>query len=265
MAQVKNIRALDRGLLVLELLGARNCASLHELHQQSGLSKATLLRILKTLEERKWVHVRPDGTAYSAMVPVPGSPKNLRESGVLGQVAVPVLDELSKTVIWPSDLGVRRGDTMCIVEHSRRNAPFVINRDAVGRRPRFLQSALGRAYLAFCPDAERKAIMLRLARSSHPDDRRVHAGTWVSTMIEQTRMQGYGAREPGYWAGVDDFGDDVNSIAVPLMNRDRVIACLNMIWIADAMSTRQFVERYLGALRAAADRLARRFMEASMN
>jgi hypothetical protein len=36
-------------------------------------------------------------------------------------------------------------------------------------------------------------------------------------MALQTRAQGYGVREPGYWAGADDFGDEVSSIAVPVV------------------------------------------------
>jgi hypothetical protein len=34
--------------------------------------------------------------------------------------------------------------------------------------------------------------------STHPDDRRAHATKWVAALLEQTRKQGYGAREPGY-------------------------------------------------------------------
>jgi IclR family mhp operon transcriptional activator len=151
---------------------------------------------------------------------------------------------------------------MWILEHSRRYAPFVINRNAVGRRPRFLQSALGRAYLAFCPEAERHDILERLKHSSHPDDRRAHASAWVAATIRQTRKQGYGVREPGHWAGADDFGDEFSSIAVPLQDGERVIACLNMLWVSDAMSTEEFAARYLGRLLQAANELAKRFKAA---
>ena len=46
MSLVKSIRALDRGLKIIELIAARSSASLHELHLATGLPKATLLRIL---------------------------------------------------------------------------------------------------------------------------------------------------------------------------------------------------------------------------
>ena len=47
---MKAIRALDRGLEVLLHLGTAGSSSLHTLHRATGIPKATLLRILKTLE-----------------------------------------------------------------------------------------------------------------------------------------------------------------------------------------------------------------------
>jgi IclR family mhp operon transcriptional activator len=258
MSLVKPIRALDRGLQIIELIAARSSASLHELHLATGLPKATLLRILRTLADRKWVQLRANSPSYVAgPLLLPGA-RAPRQHNALGTVAIPVLDALSQKVVWPSDLGIRRGDTMWIIEHSRRNARFVINRNAVGRRPRFLQSALGRAYLAHCPQDERQDILRLLRQSTHPDDRRAQATRWVTTMLKQTRDQGYGEREPGYWAGADDFANDVSSIAVPLMHGERVIACLNLLWVSDAMTTEEFARRHLATLRYAADDLAHR-------
>jgi len=259
MSAVKPIRALERGLQIVELLAARSSASLHDLHLSTGLPKATLLRILKTLIERKWVQPRPSDTSYVAGPLLRFGEKPSRQDNALARAAIPVLDALSKNVVWPSDLAIRRGDTMWIIEHSRRHARFVINRNVVGRRPRFLQSAMGRAYLAFCPQDEREEILRRLQRSSHPDDRRANATRWLADMLKQTRAQGYGAREPGYWADTDDVGGDINSIAVPLMRRERTIACLNLLWVSDAMSIEAFAAKYLAALKQAADDLARRF------
>jgi IclR family mhp operon transcriptional activator len=48
---MKSIRALERGLEVLRLLSQYEGRSLQALHEASGLPKATLLRILHTLEQ----------------------------------------------------------------------------------------------------------------------------------------------------------------------------------------------------------------------
>lgn len=50
--KVKTVRALERGLDVLIEVQTRKAASLHELHQATGLPKATLLRMLVTLGQK---------------------------------------------------------------------------------------------------------------------------------------------------------------------------------------------------------------------
>ncbi len=50
--QVKSINALARALDVLQLLQSSGALTLAELHRLTGIPKASLLRILKTLMER---------------------------------------------------------------------------------------------------------------------------------------------------------------------------------------------------------------------
>jgi len=52
---VKSIDALRRGLEVMLAIQRSSAATLSELSRQTGLSKATLLRILKTLQQAGWV------------------------------------------------------------------------------------------------------------------------------------------------------------------------------------------------------------------
>ena len=170
---------------------------------------------------------------------------------------MPILNKLAKKVIWPSDVAICRGHSMLILESSRRNAPFVINRKAAGRRPCLLKSAMGRAYLAFCPKEERERLLEALRRSTHPDDKPVAMQSWVDRILRQTRAQGYGVREPGYWAGADDFGDEVSSIAVPVMTGLKAIGCINLIWVTPASTVEAFARMHLGVLKEAAVELAR--------
>src|SRR5580692_2423923 len=129
---VKSIRALDRGLEVLDRIRERDGVTLKHLFIRTGLPRATLLRILKTLEEREWIQLGLVGGLYhlgpKMFEPVRVSGRRQR----LAELAVPVLNMLAKKVIWPSDIAICRGHSMLILESSRRNAPFVINRKAVG-------------------------------------------------------------------------------------------------------------------------------------
>ena len=52
---IKRIRAVDRALLVIEVLSQSGSCSLTELRQKTGLDNAGLLRILGTMIDRGWV------------------------------------------------------------------------------------------------------------------------------------------------------------------------------------------------------------------
>ncbi len=280
MAKVKSVRALERGLQVLECVREAETVSLNDLHRRTKLPRATLLRALKTLEEGGWIQTGRDGAIYRPGPKLFGETSFGARHRTLADLAVPVLDALGKKVIWPADVGICRGASMVILESSRRHAPFVINRNAVGRRPSLLESsrrhapfvinrnavgrrpsllksAMGRAYLTFCPPQERERLIERLRRSTHADDKLAAMPSAVRRILDETRARGYGVREPGYWAGADDVGGDVSSIAVPVMVGAQVAACISLLWVAGAGSTEDFARAHLGALREAADRLAR--------
>ena len=63
---VKIVRALNRGLDVLQAIQSANATSLHDLHLTTSLPKPTLLRILKTLVGRELVWQRLADGAYVA-------------------------------------------------------------------------------------------------------------------------------------------------------------------------------------------------------
>ncbi len=59
------IGTLERGLLLLETFDADNPdMSLSELRERTGLPKATIQRLMKTLQARKWVAYEPSTRKY---------------------------------------------------------------------------------------------------------------------------------------------------------------------------------------------------------
>jgi hypothetical protein len=61
---VKSIDALRRGLEVLHAVAQSSAVTLSELHRQTGIAKATLSRILKTLREAGWIERHPLEARY---------------------------------------------------------------------------------------------------------------------------------------------------------------------------------------------------------
>lgn len=248
-------------MAVLECIRNGESLTLNDLHAHTKLSRATLLRALKTLETAGWIQSGYEDGAYGPGPKMFTAPRKRSNRRLFTDLAVRILNELGKEVVWPSDVGVCRGQSMMILESSRGNSPFVINRKAIGRRPRLLKSAMGRVYLAYCPQDERERLLERLRSSTHPDDRIASMRSLVARILRDTRERGYGVREPGYWAEADDDGAEVSSIAVPVMVGPSVLACISLLWVTGASTVEDFANANLKALQSAAENFARSLQE----
>lgn len=254
--QVKSIRALARGLEVFKALHQRRSASLQDLHGDTGLSKPTLLRILKTLEEGGVSRRSPSDGRYRVSASVRFFGQNLGEEDAIAEQAAPVLDLLCRDVLWPSDLSIYKDGAMEILESSRHQTPFMVNRDRIGYRVHMLMSAMGRAYLAFSPTAERKAILTRLSRSGDPYDHAARNPAGVLADLARDRARGYAVREAGYGRWGLSERSQADAIAVPVLQGKRVAACLSLSWAAGATSREQIVAQHLDRLQIAAMEIA---------
>lgn len=137
---------------------------------------------------------------------------------------------------------------MHLRETTRSDSPLVIERVFVGQRLPMLLSATGRAYLAFCPEAERDLILLALARSGDASNALAGEPKAVNRLLAQTRRKGYGER-------LGELEKSTGSIAIPIFFRERVLACINVAFFAKTMRPDEAAERYLSAMRAAARRI----------
>jgi IclR family mhp operon transcriptional activator len=253
----KRVEALARGLEVLKAVCARPGVSLHELHGATGVAKATLLRSLRTLEDGGFIARRLADGGYLPVFVNGENPRTARWLP-LTEAAGPALEALGRAIAWPTDLGVREGAAMLVLESNRRLSSIRVNRQALGARPHMLWSAMGRAWLAHCPDAEREEILTALRASPAPEDRAARNTHLVDSLLARTRSRGYGVRDPGY--GVLDVGASrqVSAIAVPVRAGERVLACINCVWLTDVMDEAEIVDKHLPALEEAAAAIARR-------
>ena len=260
---LKIVRALIRGLDVLQAIQASKAASLHDLHVATSLPKPTLLRILKTLMSRDLVWQRIADGAYIASYTFSKSAGAIDEETHLAEAAAPILADLCKRVQWPSILAVPRLDHMAVIETNRPISYFnYILAAPIGFRINMLRSASGRTYLAFCSQKERTAILARLRNSSRPGDALARRPTTLNQIMAETRRRGYGMRDPDFGGNYDQprsrVDDGRNSIAVPLHVREDIVGCVNLTWVAKVASVSAIADRFLPALQEAARTISHR-------
>jgi DNA-binding IclR family transcriptional regulator len=169
MAGPKIIKSLERGLLVLQALQMQPDSSLHELYVFTGISKPSLLRILHTLARSGLVTRRLADRRYRIGATLSHAPSRREHRDRIAEAAAPILERLRQRVSWPSDLMVPAGDHMEIRETTRARSPILLQQERIGLPVNWLQSAVGRAYLAYCPAKERQRFVDLLRNSTRPE------------------------------------------------------------------------------------------------
>jgi IclR family mhp operon transcriptional activator len=259
MPHVKSIRSLERGLRVLRALQQQPIASLHEINQLTRIPKPTLLRILRTLEDFGAVSRRLADGRYRTSASLSQLARKPDRYDRVAEAAAPVLDRLCQKISWPSDLMVPAGDHMEIRETSRVQTPFsaIFLHDRIGTPVNWLLSAVGRAYLAFCPEKERDKIIALLRKSDIPENRIARDEKRIRFVLKETQTRGYGMRDPAFGGGAyrKQTPDGLAGIAVPLLDNKRIHGVINIVWPRAARTIEEMVHEHLADLQNAASEI----------
>lgn len=230
----KPIRALSRGLDVLAALNRLGEATAAALSAETGVPRATVYRVLETLRADGYVAAAEE--RWSLRLGVRALSDGFEDEEWITAIAIPALHALTAGIRWPSDLATLEGTAMVIRATTHKVAPFSIDRAMLGRALPVLESSLGRAWLAFSPSAERDALL------------RLLGGT---PRLGAVRRLGYALRASGGpWP-------HTRSVAVPIMAGGRVMACINAIWMARAVTVEEGLRQCLVPLLETAARIER--------
>jgi IclR family mhp operon transcriptional activator len=263
MTGPKSIRSLERGLYVLQALQEQPISSLHDVYRFTGIPKPTLLRILHTLEQAGVVSRRLADGQYRISANQSHLTRKPDRYDRVAEAAAPVLDRLCRKISWPSDLMVPAGDHMEIRESSRVRTPFstFFMHDRIGTPVNWVLSAVGRAYLAYCPEKERERILSLLRKSGKTEDGLAGDLKRLDRILAETRMKGYGIRDQSFVGGA--YGrhspDGLAGIAVPLLDARRVHGVINIIWARAVRKVDQMVREHLVDLQSTASEIVESF------
>lgn len=243
----KPVRGLSRGLAILRALNAAQggWGSINELARATGLHRTTVRRLLETLLNEGLVRRSPSDDSYRLTWEVRALAEGFSDEEWVSQVASPLLGELMRKVIWPSDLTTLDGDAMVIRETTHRYSPLSFHRSMVRVRMPLASTASGRAYLAFVPEAERERL-LALIDPTLPMPRAA-----LLAQLDKVRAQGH-ATNLGEWAAEPS----ILALAVPILREGRAIACLNVVMLKKAVTLAQAEAQCLAPLKATAEQIA---------
>jgi IclR family KDG regulon transcriptional repressor len=242
------IGTLERGLLLLELFDADNPEmSLNDLRERAGLPKATVQRLMKTLEARRWVTYDPNSRKYRLGASV------LRMSylGVshseLVRIAHPFLQRLAEETrettslcVW-TDLGPLILDTVLTPRHFKpaTNIGMILG----------LETADAQVLIAFGPEEAWDRLL------EHPSEKRTELTITDPSAI---RERWWRIRDEGVAIDWGEWNAEIPAVAVPVFDRFEQLKGSIAVSPPIERATQQAMARFAEALKATASEISTR-------
>ena len=260
MGRDDTVQSLQRALRVIESLSQEPTVSLSQLHASTGLPKPTLSRLLGTLIGEGYARRISHAEGYALTSKVLRFSAGIRRSDLLVEAAWPLLEAFTHEHQWPISMAAREGYSMRVRASTQGISPHGAGPDHLNRRFGILWSAMGWAYIAYCPPDEREVI-LKLTRSSGaPDAKTVASTARVAAKIAETRRNQFAAVRLVR-------GDVYRRLAIPILapeTSDDVLGVLHLRWFPKVMTTEQAASKYLARLRSLADQIGRAVRDGSL-
>jgi DNA-binding IclR family transcriptional regulator len=198
------VTALARGLQVLACFRSGDMQlGNQELSERCQLPKSTVSRLSSTLTRLGYLIQVPDSGKYRLGIATLALGSTMLSRLDLRQRAHPLMQELAAFSGASVSLGARDRLSMIYVEHCRGPSALTLSMD-VGARIPLATSAIGRAYLAAIPAAEREAVLAEVQAHDRKAWPQVKAG--IARALQDHRKL-------GVTCSFGDWQKDVHGIA----------------------------------------------------
>jgi IclR family mhp operon transcriptional activator len=248
---------LLRGLSVLEALNGRPVSTVEGVAKATGLPKPTVVRMLGVLVSAGFAQRLPRRRGYMLDERALDLSSGFRSQDAVVETARPHLSAFTAKYKWPLVLATLDIDAMRIRASTAQESPFSAVGDRayfIYRRVAILPSAIGRAYIALCPDEERNALVALLRVSPRAIDRPAQDPRYIEALVR-------GVRKDGFASSDVVPGDVMTGVAIPIFIGETVLGTLAIRYFHKAISERDMVQQHLEPLRRAAAAIAESYAE----
>jgi IclR family mhp operon transcriptional activator len=245
----KPVEAVSRALNVLRVVNEEKQSTVASIHRQTGLDKATIVRMLETLNHEGYIVRDPDRALYSTTARTLLLSQGFETSRWIANIAEPTLSRFRNAIGWPSDIALFDRDAMVVVQTSRGAGPLSFNRQPGFRSP-MLATSIGLTYLAFCQADERQRTIDLLADTPDEWNELARQPEQLAKLLDQVREQGYAVMGGDYSDKV--FAGNVWAIGVPVIHGEKLFATMNIMLLKSAVTLEEARQTLLPLLREAA-------------
>ena len=249
MPSFEPVRAIIRGLNVLQVVSESGPISAADIAKRLKLPQPTVVRIIETLIEAGYVYRQTDDAAFGVTARTKSLSRGFDATSRLVQLAQPHVEALRAEIGWPSNVAVFERDAM-VIAHTNRSANGMSIPGRLGARIPLLATGVGIAYLAHLPKDELDTILSRLRKSKDRWDTEDALWTSLHDKISAARKTGYAFADESYLDEV--YQSRIWAVAVPIFVEGRVEAAMSSLILRNAGDRKRQLAAVLPALRHAA-------------
>jgi IclR family mhp operon transcriptional activator len=247
MSTYRPVQAAIRALRVLKLLNRHNNIGLAELFTMSGVPKPTLVRLLETLIACGHIEHNSATGTYRVSAQTAELSAGFHGAPLLVEAGREPCVDLTRRLKWPVSLAVLDGTAMFAFLSTVPDSPVAPHRPMFTKPRGLLDSALGRAYLAFCPEAERELLTQMLKHDATQYPAQIEAQ--INEIVLKARHSGFATR--------DATGSSLKnaSVAIPIRFREGILGTLGITYFGSAIRRAELLERIVAPLRETGERI----------
>ncbi len=248
-----NVRAISRGLAVLQAVNRGGSITMMEICRSAGIPYPTACRIVQTLMDEGMIEREPARKRYRPTALVRTLAFGYQEEGDLVAVARPHIVALTNKLSWPVSVTTRVGPVMMVRDSTHKLTSLTLHNYVPGYTLPIIECSTGKAYLAFCDEEERSGVLQGLRQLDGPAERMAVLLTSNERMLQDIRARGFATQARNAYTATPG---KTSSIAVPLFQGERVVGALALIFFASAVSMAEAETRFVAALQETARAIA---------
>lgn len=237
------IEPVRRSFAVLEALSRRRTSTLSVLVEETGLPRPTVVRLLHTLAGLGYAQRVSRQQGWRLTDRVLGLSGSIRFIDHLVDAAIPHMSRFTADHGWPLYLATLTYGAITIRHSTAPESPMSFESAALNARRSVLASALGRAWLAFCLEEERRAILRDVGGLTPRQE------AALQLALERIRRTGWAFTAP-------PRPTRLHGMAVPICSGTRMLGSVSMRFLRSAMSEDEVGQRFGHGLAALARAIA---------
>jgi IclR family mhp operon transcriptional activator len=231
MASDAVIEPVRRSFAVLEALSRRRTSTLSVLVDETGLPRPTVVRLLHTLAALGYAQRVSRQQGYRLTARVLGLSGSIRYIDHLVDAAIPHMSAFTAEHGWPLYLATLSDGAITIRHSTAPESPLSFEGAGLNRRTSIPSSALGRVWLAFCTEEERRTILRDIGGLPPRQEAALRA------VLEHIRRSGHAFTAP-------PRPTRIHGMAVPIREGSRMLGSLSMRFPRSVMSEEEAAGRF---------------------